>query len=134
LRAEDPGGELRTLDIGEWQRNDLRRQGQPDISWVDDESSTRLFAEVFLEGPNPTRHGRARRCRELYFNRDQPAAGFDNQIDLHSGRSAPEMDLWLLATIDERFHNLKKNGGFQDGPAQRTRCRVVRILQTSQVA
>src|SRR5947207_14628732 len=57
--------------FGEWQRHDLRRQGQPDITGVDDKPRSRLFAEVFLEGPNPPCHRRAVRGGKLHFNRDQ---------------------------------------------------------------
>ena len=44
-------------------------------------------------------------------------------------RRAPEVDLRLFAAVDEGFYDLEKNGGFEDWPAQRTRCRVIRILK-----
>ena len=86
---------------------------------MDDKPRPRLLAEVFLEGPNPTCHGRPRCRGELYFNRDQFAAGFDNQIDFDSSRRAPEVDLRLFAPVDESLHDFEKNDGFENWPAQR---------------
>jgi hypothetical protein len=86
----------------------------------DNKPGPSLFAEVFLEGPNPTCHCRARRRRKLHFNWDQFAAGFDNEIDFHSSRSAPEVDLRLFAAVDECFHNFEQDRGLEDrtsGPA-----------------
>ena len=124
----------RASKFSERQSHDLRRQGQPDSSWMNDKPLFCFFAEVFLKGSNPTCHRRARCRGKLYFNRDQFAASFDNQINFHSSRGAPEVDLRLFAPVDERLHDFEKNGGFKDCPAQRTRYRVIWIFQTSQVA
>jgi hypothetical protein len=44
------------------------------------------------------------------------------------------VDLWLFATIDERFYDLEKHRGLKDRSAQWTNRRVIGVLQTSQVA
>ena len=92
-------------EFGERQADDFRRQGQPDIAWVDDKPLSCLVAEVFLEGPNPICHPRTRRRGKLDLYRNQFAADLDDQIDFHSCRSAPEVYLRLLAAVDEGFHD-----------------------------
>jgi hypothetical protein len=101
---------------------------------VNDKPLSCLFAEVFLKGPDRVGHGWARCHGKLYFDRDRLAAGFDDEIDFQSSRSAPEVNARLFAPVNEGFHDLEKNGGFKDCPAQRTRRRVIRIFQTGQVA
>src|ERR1039457_4770328 len=81
--------EMKPSQFSEWQRDDFRREGQADFSRVDDKPTFCLFAEVFLEGPDPAGHGRTRSSGELYFNRVQLTAsgGSAGRGDIRNRRS-----------------------------------------------
>ena len=123
-----------SLEVGEGQGGYSRPKRHTDVAGMDDVSLSCNPIQVTLEHPDGVGHARARRRGQLHFDGDETGACINDEINFQSRQSSPEIDLRIDPAVGQRPDDFGQNGRFKQSAAHGSGGRMLRILETDQVA